>query len=347
MDYLFRVDQIPAVLAPFLTLSYPVETPAETDCFHDATYYDIGYKDLCLMVSLIALMAVGRDAARLGLLEPFASWKLTRDANLRRAKAIAKDEKNASASANGNAHAANGNGAADRLSPDSAEARRIHRKVMRFGEQGWQFLYYTFQWLLGLYVYQNASPELWSGYPHIPLPGVVKFYYLQQMSFYVHAVLVLNAEAKRKDHWQMMSHHIITIVLTVLSYTYNFTRVGCLIMVIMDFCDIILPSAKLLRYLGFQTLCDIAFGLFLISWVVTRHVLFIMVTISVYYMPGVKFAWDPARKSYLTQEVAYGFVALLVTLEILQAIWCYMIFRVAWRVVMGYGADDTRSDDEE
>jgi hypothetical protein len=62
-----------------------------------------------------------------------------------------------------------------------------------------------------------------------------------QISLYVHLVLVLNAEAPRKDHWQMMTHHAVTIALIVISYSYNFTRVGCLIMVLMDWCDIFLP----------------------------------------------------------------------------------------------------------
>lgn len=62
-----------------------------------------------------------------------------------------------------------------------------------------------------------------------------------QISLYVHAVLLLNAEAPRKDHWQMMTHHVVTIILIVASYAYNFTRIGCLIMVIMDWCDIFLP----------------------------------------------------------------------------------------------------------
>lgn len=39
----------------------------------------------------------------------------------------------------------------------------------------------------------------------------------------------------------MLSHHVITIALMVASYFYNFTRVGCLLMVLMDTCDIFLP----------------------------------------------------------------------------------------------------------
>lgn len=97
------------------------------------------------------------------------------------------------------------------------------------------------------YVHRNLPTriwdptDLWREYPHIPLAGPLKFYYLSQTAFYIHQVLILNAEARRKDHVQMMTHHVITIVLMAASYFSNFTRVGCLIMVLMDWCDIFLP----------------------------------------------------------------------------------------------------------
>jgi len=57
---------------------------------------------------------------------------------------------------------------------------------------------------------------------------------------------------------QMMAHHVITIALIGASYFTNFTRVGCLILVLMDWCDIWLPvSGELLhrgRYLMLPTL---------------------------------------------------------------------------------------------
>ena len=41
------------------------------------------------------------------------------------------------------------------------------------------------------------------------------------------------------------------------------------------------------------------------------------------------------------------FLALLVFLQFITLLWLYMILRVAWRVVRGIGADDTRSEDED
>lgn len=94
--------------------------------------------------------------------------------------------------------------------------------------------------------------DVWINYPHIPLAGPIKFYYLTQNAFYIHQILVLNAEARRKDHWQMMTHHVITVVLMLGSYFYNFTRVGVLIMMLMDLCDIFLPVRTLFG-LNFDT----------------------------------------------------------------------------------------------
>ena len=86
--------------------------------------------------------------------------------------------------------------------------------------------------------------DVWMGYPHIPLAGPLKFYYLMETAFYTHQMLVINAEARRKDHWQMMTHHVITVSLMLLSYSYNYARVGCLVMFIMDWCDIWLPVSS-------------------------------------------------------------------------------------------------------
>lgn len=86
---------------------------------------------------------------------------------------------------------------------------------------------------------------VWINYPHIPLAAPFKFYYLTQCAFYLHQILILNAEARRKDHWQMMAHHVITVALMFGSYYYNYTRVGALIMFLMDLPDIFLPVSVL------------------------------------------------------------------------------------------------------
>jgi acyl-CoA-dependent ceramide synthase len=129
-------------LLPFFTLSYPTDTPSNTDSFHDAQYYRIGPLDACFLVTWISVMAVLRDVIRLAVLEPFARWKLLRDLD----KKVELEKQRHVVVMNGNGHHA--------ASPPSKrsrrESRRIHRSVLRFAEQGWAALYYAVQWTYGI-----------------------------------------------------------------------------------------------------------------------------------------------------------------------------------------------------
>ncbi|KAI0082466.1 longevity assurance proteins LAG1/LAC1 [Panus rudis PR-1116 ss-1] len=352
-------EWFPSFFVPFFTLSYPTDPPVAPDAFPSSNFYGTGLLDGCLVITCIAVMAALRDAIRLAILEPFARWKLTRDLERTHAKRI--DQSNGNGKSNGVAHekannVSNGNGhpTSTEFIVSKREARKLHRTVLRFAEQGWPVIYYTALWLYGLYIHRNVPTELlhprdvWVNYPHIPLAGPLKLYYLIETAFYMHQILVLNAEARRKDHWQMMTHHIITVILMVGSYFYNFTRVGVLVMFLMDLCDIFLPLAKMLRYLSHTTLCDATFVCFMISWLITRHALFVLVIKSAYVdapriIPSI---WDPARGLFSTKGVLAVFSAMLVSLQIIQIIWFWMVCRVAIRVVTGQGAEDERSDSE-
>ena len=54
----------------------------------------------------------------------------------------------------------------------------------------------------------------------------------------------------------------------------------------------------------------------------------------------------PMGTVVFTKEILGTFVVLLLALQVLTLMWFYMILRVAWKVIKGGGADDTRSDDE-
>lgn len=123
----------------------------------------------------------------------------------------------------------------------------------------------------------------------------------------------------------------------------------------------------MLRYIDHSTLCDVTFVWFLLSWFVTRHVLYIFVILrSTWYdCPRlIPFEWDPVRERFLSKTAWSIFMGLLSALQVridihsrtsavskmhcfqvIQMVWFWMICRVAWRVVMGENADDVRSED--
>ena len=80
----------------------------------------------------------------------------------------------------------------------------------------------------------------------------MKAYMLAQLAFWLQQVMVIFIEERRKDHWQMLSHHVITISLIVSCYCYHFTRVGNVILILMDPIDIIFPVSSSIA-LGFRS----------------------------------------------------------------------------------------------
>ncbi|KAK3372167.1 TLC domain-containing protein [Podospora didyma] len=264
-----------------------------------------------------------------------------------------------------------------------AKAQGIAKRkdITRFSEQAWLVIYYAIFWTLGLYIYVTSSSfldlvELWKDWPNRDLGGLMKAYMLGQLAFWLQQILVINIEDRRKDHWQMFTHHIITVSLIYASYRWGFTRVGNLILVLMDVVDLVFPFAKCLKYLGYNRLCDWIFGVFMVSWIVARHIFYPIVCYSVWahsvvhtpsgchsgpdgnrigpFQPpderGLLYMFEPLWNSEgvvcYDEKVQWWFLSLLLALQGLTIMWLFLIFRVALKVLKGGSAEDTRSDDE-
>ncbi|KAI4215384.1 MAG: hypothetical protein LQ351_002284 [Letrouitia transgressa] len=206
------------------------------------------------------------------------------------------------------------------------------------------------------------------------MDGLFKWYYLVQFAFWLQQIFVVNIEERRKDHWQMFTHHIITCALMFMSYGYHQTRVGNMILCLMDVVDILFALAKILKYLQFRTACDFAFGAFMVVWVGARHVLYLTVCYSIYahipeeitygcYWGSNKELQGPIEVprgfSHLLQpfrdprglvcwdnSIKWTFLGTLLALQGILLIWFGMIIRVALKVIRGGEAEDSRSDDE-
>jgi len=227
----------------------------------------------------------------------------------------------------------------------------------RFMEQGWCVILYTTSFTTGLYLYYNSPfffnfDNLYVGWPHDQMTHLFKLYYLMQIASWGQQIFILNIEAKRKDHIQMFSHHIITVALVVGSYYYYFTRIGNVILVIMDVVDIMLSSAKLLKYCGYHNVCDYAFGVFLVSWITLRHgvynyLFYHAATKARDLMASERCIEGILQKRCFTDKIVDVFLSLLFGLQVITMIWMYFIAKVAIKVLTGSGAEDVRSDDED
>ncbi|CAE6520797.1 unnamed protein product [Rhizoctonia solani] len=373
MDAIVRAASrlpIPPALEAFVAPSYPVPTPPDADSYYDATYYNKGPKDLLFVATWVVLLALCREGLMRGVFMPIARWRFDALAlakqNRRAAKrdppsvgeklvktAVAPKVRQRKVSPASKPPKAIKSWTETKKSRD---AKVRERKILRFAEQGWSMTYYAVFWALGMSIYINLpcfmlqTKHFWVNYPVRFLPGPIKFYYLCQLACWVHQLILINAEERRKDHWQMLTHHVITIVLVASSYIAHLSRIGIAVLVIMDFCDILLPLAKMLLYLELPSILpDTVFGLFVVSWLVTRQGAFTLVVWSTVAESRVYIEDDfrPMDGLFWNKYSYYGFCAFLIALLVLLWVWFWMICRVALNVIRGKPAEDTRSDEED
>ncbi|KAF9159507.1 sphingosine N-acyltransferase lag1 [Mortierella sp. AD011] len=227
-------------------------------------------------------------------------------------------------------------------------------KLERFEEQMYILVYYAISWSSGMYLMYNSpywmnTDHYWIGYPHHKLSGAFKAYYLVQFGFWLQQIYVVNTDMKRKDYWAMLAHHFITCTLIGWSYAFNLTRIGNAILVVMDVADVFLAVPKILKYQGYSAICDYLFGLFVVSWAITRHYLFPIIIMSLHEGPQkfMDMKWEPENFKFMTLNVQRGFLALLYGLEAVLCFWFFMIFKVIYKMFNGAPADDNRSHDED
>ena len=139
----------------------------------------------------------------------------------------------------------------------------------------------------------------------------------------------------------MFVHHWVTVVLIFASWYWGLMNVGALVMVCHDNADIFLPFSKLGRWARFDMVTNINFGLFVLSWIFSRIMLF---------------GWKVIIPVYIYARVAYSchywkwvfFTALLTILLSLHIYWFRLIGKVAIDALcFNKEVEDTRSTDEE
>ncbi|KAF4442457.1 hypothetical protein F53441_11743 [Fusarium austroafricanum] len=267
------------------------------------------------------------------------------------------------------------------LEPMAAACGLGRDKSMRFKEQAWLFIWYATCWSIGMYIYVRSEywldlRAMWANWPNRQVSCLMKTYMLSQLAFWLQQMMVVNIEKRRKDYFQMLAHHVVTIALVYCSYRYGLTRIGNVVLILMDFNDLIFSVAKCLKYMKLQALCDFMFGIFVVSWVVCRHIAFPMVCWSVYAhslaitgptcwvgsgknpigpetVPRNGFFYLAEPLIYTNGRVCYDFtiktlfLSGLLFLQGLMFFWLVMIVKLVIRVLRGGNAEDTRSDNEE
>jgi TLC domain len=175
----------------------------------------------------------------------------------------------------------------------------------------------------------------------------MRLFYAWQMGHYLNGLVYqLVWESRRKDHVAMVVHHGATLALLSVSFGFGFLRVGALIEVLHDACDVWMEAAKLNIYLRWNGIASALFVVFMASWMLLRMAYFPLVIIRSTCLEAAMSIMPVFGPTPLTLAVWASFNLLLLVLLGLHCYWFYFIALIALRTMKGNPAD-VRSDDEE
>ncbi|XP_053155830.1 ceramide synthase 4-like isoform X2 [Hemicordylus capensis] len=198
----------------------------------------------------------------------------------------------------------------------------------KFCEASWRTTFYLTSFCTGLATLYD--PLLYSTFG----------YYMLELSFYCSLVITLPFDVKRKDFYEQIVHHAITISLISFSYCANYIRIGTLVMIIHDASDCFLEPTKIFNYLKWRKICDLLFIIFSAIFLFTRLVVFpYKVLYNTYYYSME--IYQPFLGYYLMN-------GLLMVLQLLHIFWSCMIIHMVYRFLLrGTMERDLRSDSED
>lgn len=229
-------------------------------------------------------------------------------------------------------------------------------KKKRFMEQAYALFYYGVSGPFGLWIMHGLplwffeTTPFYTNYPHKTHDYYFKVFYLGQAAFWVQQciVLILQLEKPRKDFYELVLHHIITIALIWCSYRFHFTWMGLEVFVTMDVSDWFLAASKTLNYLDSPTTGPFMV-VFVAVWVYLRHYVNLKILWSVLTEFRTVGEWEvnwvtQQYKCYISQPIVFGLIGAL---QIVNIYWLFLIIRIMYRYVAAGVAKDERSDDED
>lgn len=237
-----------------------------------------------------------------------------------------------------------------------ADGRR--KKINKFKESAWKFVYFLTAELLSLsvtysepwfrntrYFWVGPGDQVW---PDQKLKLKLKVVYMYAAGFYTYSIFALMFwETRRSDFGVSMSHHVATAFLIMLSYIFRFARVGSIVIALHDACDVFLEIGKMSKYSGCEWLANICFLLFVTTWVLLRLTYFpFWILRSTSY--EVVLTLDKEKHKFDGPIYYYVFNTLLFSLLVLHIYWWVLMYRMLAKQIESKGQipDDVRSDSE-
>ncbi|KAL5496469.1 hypothetical protein EMCRGX_G012762 [Ephydatia muelleri] len=154
-------------------------------------------------------------------------------------------------------------------------------KLIRFGESFWRLSYHFTSLAFGIVIFYQESllniSRCFNGSQSDSHSTAIVAYWSTQLGYCTSAVLLQLISAIRKD--TTFAHatffcHLATTTLLAISYVTKMLKIGTVVMLVHDICDMLVEVAYLLDYITYSGLSQAMFIVFAITFFVTRLLIY-------------------------------------------------------------------------
>lgn len=210
--------------------------------------------------------------------------------------------------------------------------RRLHlskSKNTKFNESGQLCVFHLVSSVWSFYVlltegYLLHPSSLWENYPHVHLRFQVKFFYLTQMAYWLHALPELYFQKVRKEEISRQLQYICLYLLHIsAAYLLNLSRVGLVLLFLQYVSELGFHIARLLYFTDESH--QKMFDLWAVSFVFTR-----MATLTLMFL-SVGFGLARSENQGLDLEMG-NFNTVLIRMIVLLLV-CFTQSWLLWKFI--------------
>jgi len=221
------------------------------------------------------------------------------------------------------------------ISTEKYHGAEHEMRVQRFAGQLWKVLFHSTVTIIPLVILRDQlwwppgrgdPSQVWVNYPYVPQLPWLREYYLFQLGYYLHAMIVTLIQKSRPNYIQMTVHHVATIGLVSVSYfMQNNVRYGTLVFWLHDVCDVPVCLTRIFVDLPWIAPIAISYFWLMIFWVYFRLWVFPVKTVWMVVV-------DVFTEGWVKREDSYGWpltTSLLVALIVMHIIWFWELCGMA------------------
>lgn len=157
--------------------------------------------------------------------------------------------------------------------------RRLHLskvKHSKFNESGQLLAFYLVSVVWGAEIVRrdhlfSSLTNLWTGYPHLQMTYLFKFFFIVQLSYWLHAFPELYFQKVKKDEvWSRVMYSTMYLVLWSLSYGFNLTRVSLVLALLHYTVEGLFHASRLFYFADRVRISDFGFRVWNVLFVLAR-----------------------------------------------------------------------------